>query len=259
MRIRLRGPDGQSAITLSEDATVGDMIAQIIEKTAISSFDIKYGYPPKSLPLEQKAPSLSLASLDVNLNGETLILSPKESSQRETKKPVDATQPSKPSTSVSFAGKPTSPKPAVPISLKKKAMEGEVPEIPLPDRGATLGKSMVFLLRGNYANGTIVLRVMPDDNSCLFRAFGTANLPGDDLSMTELRAIVASTIQAEPEVYTKVVLEQNPDDYCRWIQTHDAWGGAIEMGILSKYFDVEICSIDVKVCFPLRSGAGWRG
>ncbi len=88
---------------------------------------------------------------------------------------------------------------------------------------------------------------MPDDNSCLFRAFGTAVLPGDDQSMPELRSLVASAIQAEPDVYTKVVLEQAPDDYCRWIQTADAWGGAIEMGILSKHFDIEICSIDVQV------------
>jgi len=99
-----------------------------------------------------------------------------------------------------------------------------------------------------FADTIQVLRVMPDDNSCLFRAFGTAFLPGDDQSMLELRAIVAGAIQAEPETYSKVVLEQNPDDYCRWIQDHDSWGGAIEMGILSKYFDIEICSIDVKVC-----------
>jgi ubiquitin thioesterase OTU1 len=89
---------------------------------------------------------------------------------------------------------------------------------------------------------------MPDDNSCLFRAFGTAVLPtGDDLSMPELRSLVASAIQGEPEVYTKVVLEQTPDEYCRWIQTPDAWGGAIEMGILAKHFEIEICSIDVQV------------
>ena len=90
------------------------------------------------------------------------------------------------------------------------------------------------------------MRVMPDDNSCLFRAFGTAVLPGDDASMPELRSLVASAIQSEPEVYTKVVLEQEPDDYCRWIQTQDAWGGAIELGILSKHFDIEICSLDVQ-------------
>jgi hypothetical protein len=68
--------------------------------------------------------------------------------------------------------------------------------------------------------------------------------------MPELRSLVASAIQGDPETYTKVVLEQDPDDYCRWIQTTDAWGGAIEMGILSKHFDIEICSIDVKVRHP---------
>jgi ubiquitin thioesterase OTU1 len=92
------------------------------------------------------------------------------------------------------------------------------------------------------------MRVMPDDNSCLFRAFAAAVLPGDDLSMLELRSLVASQIQEEPDVYTKVVLDnRHPDDYCRWIQTEDAWGGAIELAILAKHFNIEICSIDVQV------------
>ena len=91
---------------------------------------------------------------------------------------------------------------------------------------------------------------MPDDNSCLFRAFGTAVLPGDDQSMPALRSLVASTIQAQPDVYTTVILDnRSPDDYCKWIQTEVAWGGAIEMGILANHFDIEICSVDVQVCF----------
>lgn len=98
---------------------------------------------------------------------------------------------------------------------------------------------------------------MPDDNSCLFRAFGTAVLPGDDLSMPELRSLVASQIQAEPNVYTKVVLDnRDPDDYCRWLQTDEAWGGAIELTILSKHFNIEICSIDVQV-MPLIFYCPW--
>ncbi|KFY58003.1 hypothetical protein V496_06269, partial [Pseudogymnoascus sp. VKM F-4515 (FW-2607)] len=109
-------------------------------------------------------------------------------------------------------------------------MAEDTPELPLPDRGATL-----------------VMRVMPDDNSCLFRAFAAAVLPGDDLSMLELRSLVASQIQEDPDVYTKVVLDnREPDDYCRWIQTEEAWGGAIELAILSKHFNVEVCSIDVQ-------------
>jgi ubiquitin thioesterase OTU1 len=97
---------------------------------------------------------------------------------------------------------------------------------------------------------------MPDDNSCLFRAFGTAVLPGDDHSMPELRSIVASRIQADPLTYSKVVLEQEPDDYCRWIQTSDAWGGGIEMGILAEHFNIEICSIDVKSLRVDKFGEG---
>ena len=42
------------------------------------------------------------------------------------------------------------------------------------------------------------------------------------------------------------MLEKPPDDYCRWISRPDAWGGQIELQILSQRFDVEICSIDVQ-------------
>lgn len=86
---------------------------------------------------------------------------------------------------------------------------------------------------------------MPDDNSCLFRAFGSAFFGAMD-NMTELRSIIAQNIQANPETYSAVFLEKNPDDYCRWIQNEDAWGGAIELDILSRHFEIEICSIDVQ-------------
>jgi hypothetical protein len=93
---------------------------------------------------------------------------------------------------------------------------------------------------------------MPDDNSCLFRAFAQAVLPtGDDKNMPELRQLITEHIHDEPEKYTKVVLEQEPAKYCEWIKTNDAWGGAIELGILSEHFEIEICSIDVQVLLPL--------
>lgn len=94
-------------------------------------------------------------------------------------------------------------------------------------------------------SSTLVLRVMPDDNSCLFRAFNSAFFGAMD-NMQELRSIIAQTIQADPSSYPKVVLEKEPDNYCRWIQSPDSWGGAIELGILSQHFDIEICSIDVQ-------------
>lgn len=243
MRARLRGPGGASTITLPDDATVGDLIAEITSKTSITKFDVKYGYPPKPLRLEQSQRSTPLKDLDVKLDGEQLTISSKDEpveppaskpaalSKQQTE-PLTDPQKDSPEASFSFGIKSStsSKEKPKPIALKKQSMAGDVPEIPMPDRGATL-----------------VLRVMPDDNSCLFRAFATAFLPtGDDLSMPELRSLVAQTIQEQPEVYTKAILDQQPDDYCRWIQTPDAWGGAIELGILSQNFGVEICSIDVQ-------------
>ena len=62
----------------------------------------------------------------------------------------------------------------------------------------------------------------------------------------ELRSVIAQEIQESPEIYSAAVLEKPPDDYCRWISRSDAWGGQIELQILSQRFDVEICSIDVQ-------------
>jgi len=213
-----------STITLPDDggATVGDLLREITEKTSIAHFDIKYSYPPKPLPLDQSQRSQLLSDLEVKLNGEQLIISAKEAPKQEVPEKKIPTKDSSPS-------KSSKAKSSGPVSLKKKSMVGDVPEIPFPERGAT-----------------VVLRVMPDDNSCLFRAFGTAVVPGDDRSMHELRSIVATAVQSQPDIYSKVVLEQEPDNYCAWIQTSDAWGGAIELNILANFFDVEICSIDVQ-------------
>ncbi|PBP19195.1 zinc finger protein [Diplocarpon rosae] len=236
MRTRVRAPEGTFTITLPDDATIADLISQITEKTSMARFDTMYGYPPKPLLLDESEKSSPLSTLGVKLDGEQLILSRKdeETTEQENTKSVGLLRSAQKMRSSldpigSTKPQPKNSLPAAPVSLKRKVMEGDVPEQPCPQRGTT-----------------VVLRVMPDDNSCLFRAFGSACVPGDDLSMLELRSIVATTIQGDADTYSKVVLEQEPDEYCKWIQTPDAWGGAIEMGILANYFGIEICSIDVK-------------
>lgn len=66
------------------------------------------------------------------------------------------------------------------------------------------------------------------------------------LTFLQLRSIVAQTIQSNPDLYTTGMLERPPNDYCAWIQREDSWGGGIELSILSQYFDIEICSINVQ-------------
>lgn len=253
MKIRLRHPNGQDTLTLSDRSTVGDLEDHIIAKAGFPSFGLKHGYPPKDLSLQDFHKASTLSSVGIKLDGEQLIVS-KKSSQASDKTtntelrdgPVSAlpSSPAERAMTSSDAKTPSSfsfldvgqapPNPASKsASLQafprpSKSADQDAPEYPLSDHSAT-----------------ILLRIMPDDNSCLFRAFNTAFFGAMD-NMHELRSIVAQDIQADPATYSAAVLDQNPDDYCRWIQTEDAWGGAIELDILSKHFDIEICSIDVQ-------------
>lgn len=86
---------------------------------------------------------------------------------------------------------------------------------------------------------------MPDDNSCMFTAFGGVIQRADPAPF--LRREVADYILAHPEKYSQVVLEMDPQRYARTLQDPDRWGGAIELSILSDIYDIEICSVDVKV------------
>lgn len=219
MKFRLRGPAGQSTVTLEDAATVDELRTQIVEKTGLINYDVKYGYPDlKPLEIDGLAPGTKMADLGIKFNGEQLLVTGRESAPEA---PLSKT-----------GGVPVSAPPEPPQNLPSQrpheARSKDPPEIASPEH-----------------SGTFVLRIMPDDNSCLFRAVGTA-LMGDMDAMNELRSVVAQTIQENPSLYSEAVLERKPDDYCRWIQNEDSWGGGIELSILSKHFDIEICSIDVQ-------------
>lgn len=225
MRIRVRGPTGAVAIAIDNTATWGDLRREISTKTNVDQFQLKYGYPPQNLDTSDLTDSTPLSSLPVKLDGEQLTLVPTSSTVTVTNATdQNVTPKSLPTTKVSRNSTPINP-------------ERDPPEIPVP----------------NLA-GTLVLRVMPDDNSCLFRALGTAVLGPDMDTASELRSVVAQTIQSEPDLYTAGLLHggggggggNTVDDYCNWIQSPDSWGGGIELAILSKHFAVEIASVNVQ-------------
>jgi ubiquitin thioesterase OTU1 len=145
MRARLRAPGGASTITLPDDATVSDLITQITEKTSLSSFDVKYGYPPQPLLLEQYESSQALNKLGIKLEGEQLTISARDPPQEPIPAPAQK--------DVQDPAGLASLKAHKPISLKKKKnMEEEVPELPMPSRGATLGMSPNGLAWSQYAH-----------------------------------------------------------------------------------------------------------
>jgi ubiquitin thioesterase OTU1 len=146
MRLRIRGPGGQSAVELADTATILDLLILIEKETTIQSFDIKVGYPPRPFATDNIDLHLPLAHLETPLKNETLIISPKSD---QASKPTDLNSrrsealSQQPTAAFSFAGVDDSKtNSANQIGLTKKTMS-EVPELPLLDRGATLGASSI--------------------------------------------------------------------------------------------------------------------
>jgi ubiquitin thioesterase OTU1 len=220
IRIRLRAPNGQHTLSLDDNAAVSDLLSSISNATGLPLFDLKWNFPPQPLDPSLYGLSTLLTDTDLKLNGAQIIViavatgDPSETKAEEEAQAQQAQQ-SK----------------SAPLSLQRKQASAlkDTPEVPVPDRG-----------------GTMVLRVMPDDNSCMFRALGSAVLTDTLDSMTELRSLVAQAIQRDPDMYNEAVLQRSPDEYCKWISYSDSWGGGIELSILSQEFDIEIASINVQ-------------
>lgn len=221
MKFRVRGPSRQTTVEMPSDSTIGELKTVIRRETEVTAFTIKRGFPPQPFEIDYYDESARLDELSINLNREQLIVSPLEALP-------DAPPPAPPPSS---AAPPIPPNKPTTTSYQppQKDTASDPPELPLPSH-----------------KGTLVMRVMPDDNSCLFRAISSATLGTDLDSMHELRSIVASAIRDDPSTYSAAILGKDPAAYCRWIQSDDAWGGAIEIGILASFFNIEIASISVR-------------
>nr|POE96964.1 putative ubiquitin thioesterase otu1 [Quercus suber] len=238
MRLRVRGPKGVATLEIDDGASWQDLRKQISAKVEVGDFDLKYGYPPQAINAESIDGATKLSDLPMKLNGEQLIVMPR-AIQQNLAAPLAASQvnPERmktlpPQSNISATTHEPGDFPDQKLNLTRKSrtnIESEPPEVPVP-----------------LLDGVMVLRVMPDDNSCMFRALSSAVLGSSLDGMTELRSVVAQAIQNNTELYTEGMLEKDPTAYCRWIQREDSWGGGIELSILSEHFDIEICSINVQ-------------
>lgn len=147
MRLRVRGPKGASTLTLPEEATLADLIENITICTGISNFKVKYGYPPKSLNLNQKDTSQKISELDVKIDGEQLTVCPNSSNASEQADSIPIS--TQPNNSVREENRTvTSALTEPPISFNSyfnpvstsRERKDEVPEVSMPHRGATVGK-----------------------------------------------------------------------------------------------------------------------
>ncbi|XP_065350856.1 ubiquitin thioesterase Otu1 isoform X2 [Cloeon dipterum] len=90
--------------------------------------------------------------------------------------------------------------------------------------------------------GFLLRKVVPSDNSCLFTSIGYVLNDPDKAQF--MRQIIVEKVRSDPEIYNEAFLEKPASDYCSWIQKPEAWGGAIEVSILSSFYGFEIVVVN---------------
>ncbi|GJN88610.1 hypothetical protein Rhopal_001576-T1 [Rhodotorula paludigena] len=228
MLLRLRSPSGSSSVSLDDSATLADLQAKVHELTAIAT-ERQDRFPPR--PLDSAASPESLLSSLGLTSGDTVVVveaaapapAPAASSSASVPQKRAASPAPAPAARPAPAAPPPATRPAAPASAASSA----------PQHVETDG-------------GFLVLRQVPDDNSCLFRAIGLVLSPGETDAAASLRRVVAGAIQADPDTYSEVMLGRAPADYVATILKPSSWGGAIELAIFAAHFATEIWSVDVQ-------------
>lgn len=181
---------------------------------------VLFGFPPKEVRGE---PEQALSHLGVK-SGHTIIV------QEEKGNYITAT--------ATAASAQASPSPASSsASLLKPSLYSTctLRKVEIKDDNSCLFNAVSYCV-GNSNNGS---RKDHNDRRCGNRSAHEAG---------ELRQIVASIVLSdENSIYTTAMLEgKTKNEYVNYILNPDRWGGAIELNILSSYFECEIAAVDVQ-------------
>lgn len=238
MLIRVRHGQGSSVLEIDQDATLSDIVEKCRLAAGISTketIEIRSGFPPKQIPLDNLEEKATVFGIRPN---DQIIISSKAPMDNDTtghapKDKLSTFQPAH--VSVSNNSKTSNQSKQAQMN-KITGNDHETPSVRVSD-------------------GYLVLRVMEDDNSCLFRAVGYALMRDLD-GVAELRSLVAQTVVGNTETYNEAILGRKPEEYARWINQSNSWGGAIELKIFADHFGVEIMSLDVQSGRLDRFGEG---
>jgi ubiquitin thioesterase OTU1 len=233
LRLRLRTRTGVVPLELADDASFGALRAAVATAAALrpASVVVRAGFPPRALDLD--APG---RVSDVLRSGEVL-----------------GVQGDPDGAAVASASSASAPLPAHELGSARPSMVApEAPASPpAAGRQARSGHGESIAEMGN-----VVERVVPDDNSCLFRAVAGVVFNDQFTDPAEMRRICSQAIAKNPAFYTEDMLQKPNPAYCEWIQRDTAWGGPIELAILSDHFKIELAAFDIRSMRPQRYGEG---
>ncbi|KAI1771594.1 OTU-domain-containing protein [Hypoxylon cercidicola] len=240
MQIRYKAPQGAGKVEVDEGATVGQLLDALKASTGFADVTVKYGWPPKSLEVHQYETSLQ----ELGIQRESLTIAPVASSSAN----ASATSGAIPAADGSREA-----------TQKRESLPG-TQSMATAQAGAGI-KDQNISVSMPETGSTLVLRIMPDDNSCMFTAVGGAlrglrSAADKNYSAHELRQIVVDHILEHQEKYSAAILGKQPAVYCRNMLQPDTWGGEIELAIISELFAIEISVVDVKTTNVWRVGEG---
>jgi len=255
LNIRIRFPSGQAVLKdLDSEADINTLISRSfklmnIEEEKSECSQILSGFPPKPLDINKK--DVSIESLGVK-SGDTLIFKVIERSSISnveskiiengfvfgstnsgtSQNGIESSQTNSNSTSQANSTSANNVSPANSISNNKMRHNDE-------DHVNKRLKPAVPVLKRV---------IVPADNSCLFTSINFC-MCGEVVNSEHtqfMREIISTTVSADQIKYSEPFLGKPNEKYCSWIQTREAWGGAIEVQILADYFQVMIVVIDTQ-------------
>ncbi|CBQ71351.1 conserved hypothetical protein [Sporisorium reilianum SRZ2] len=261
--IRIRHPQGTASFKVDDSTTtLSQLQSYIAEQSGIVASDqeLKIGYPPKSIDLAAVDDATLLSSASVGIKrGEQVIVARRAGSGGVSASNGTAmSAPSSSYTATTSFGAMGGPKPNISTATGPSGSYGlgartlqdgltaRTPSSSTPSASGPVTDGSVSAALPSSPTSLLTLKVVPDDNSCLFNSVGYlfSQRLGSDICQN-LRQTVASTIRSDPDSYPDIVLGQPRDAYVSKILSPTTWGGAIELAILSHHFGVEIDSIDV--------------
>ena len=230
LRVKCEGGQGVVRGLLAEDS-LEKLISHALEQLGLATADhqatvrILNGFPPKPVDLSDRDKSISSAGIR---SGDTIIF---QVGQSQTSSSSSSSQSAQAGDSTSTTA--TAATATVPQSLDAKSSSNKRLKTDNVGSGPSSGK--------------LQRKVVPADNSCLFTSINycmSGAVVGSEHSAF-MREVIASVVSSDPAKYCEAYLGRTNADYTRWIQTKEAWGGAIEVQILSEYFQVQIVVVSL--------------
>lgn len=241
--LRVRTRQGTYKLTnLTGNNSLFDLKKAISDLTNIqySLIKILKGYPPKVLDAFQTE-NVTLSSLYVR-DGDLLTVEEGESSNvnQTSSFPLSTstttkTTPTATTTNISSIPAATTQTSAVAISTHSQPI-------------ATSISQKQYSIEPTSCEGILLRQIVPANNSCLFTSIyyvvenGKLNLDCQKF----MRELIAQTVKADPHTFNEAMLGKKNSEYCEWIKNTTTWGGQIEVAILSKYYKIEICVVDIQ-------------